>query len=94
MTTKSNRRKPQLTSFCHATCSKFQADYTESAVKIKEATWDKIMSGAWKYSKASWKLVSSSMLIVDDDVGANHSFNLGAQLVEEDRVCKLLFASY
>ena len=53
-------------------------------MKIKEATWDKIMSGTQKYSKASQKPVSSSVLIVDDDVGANNSFNLHAQHVEED----------
>ena len=81
MSTKSDRRKPQLTSFCHATYGKFQANYTESAVKIKEATWDKIMLSAQKYSKVSRK---PSVLIVDDDVDANHSFNLHAQLVEED----------
>ena len=42
------------------------------------------MLGAQKYSKASQKPVSSSMLIVDDDVGTNHSFNMHAQLVEDD----------
>ena len=81
--TKYDQKKPKLTSFCHGTCGQFQVDYTDSAMKIKDTTWDKIISGAWKYSKANCKPVSPS-IIVDDNMDTNQGFNVCVQLVEED----------
>ena len=81
--TKYDQKKPKPTSFCHGTCGQFQVDYTDSAMKIKDIMWDKIILGTWKYSKANRRPVSSS-IIVDDDMDTNQGFNVCVQLVEVD----------
>ena len=56
-------------------CGMLQTDYTSSTLKIKDATWEKIIAGARQYSKVIHKPDNPSDLIIVDEDDANTDFD-------------------
>ena len=75
-----SRRRP---SYNQPNSSTHQTKYSKSAARIKDASWDTIISSAWSFAKSSHKPPSSAELIVIDDNEPIYNFNPHANMVEE-----------
>ena len=80
---KQKKTKLKLTQFNFLVWGTHQTKYSESATRIKDASWDTIISSARSFAKSSRKPPSSAKLIVIDDDEPIHNFNPRANLVEE-----------
>ena len=80
---KQKKTKLKLTQFKFLVWGTHQTKYSESATRIKDASWDTIISSAQSFAKSSHKPPSSAELIIIDDNEPIHNFNPCANLVEE-----------
>ena len=80
---KQKKTKLKLTQFNFLVWGTHQTKYSKSVTRIKDASWNMIISSARSFAKLSCKPPSSAELIVMDDNEPIHSFNPCANLVEE-----------